>query len=83
MKTFDFETCLYSDKTGDITVYATGTISNYYPATMYNSHGDPGDPAEGGEITFDSIEAWDCEDNPIDFPDYLMEELEEAVWNSY
>lgn len=29
---------------------ATATISAYYPAVMYMSNGDPGYPAEGGEV---------------------------------
>lgn len=26
------------------------SVSTYYPATMYRRNGDPGDPAEGGEV---------------------------------
>lgn len=34
----------------ELEVELTGSILPGRPATMYNKNGDPGDPAEGGEL---------------------------------
>lgn len=57
MRTFSFDTEREHDVYGTVTVYATGTISQYYPATFYRSNGDPGDPAEGGDVEYDELYA--------------------------
>ena len=33
-----------------VTLQVTATISDYFPAVMYLRDGDPGYPAEGGEV---------------------------------
>ena len=56
----------------------SATITDYYPAVMYLRNGDPGYPAEGGEIEDlkvvgpDSIE-WD------DVPQALQAKLEDMA----
>ena len=57
MKTFSLRTTRYTEEYGDVTVFAEGTVSDYSPATMFNASGDPGDPAEGGEVEYDEIYA--------------------------
>lgn len=42
---FDFETTYH-----ERALRLTGVITAYYPAVMYLRNGDPGYPAEGGEI---------------------------------
>ena len=72
MKRFSFDVERESKVHGTVTVYATGTISTYYPSTFYRPNGDPGDPAEGGEIEYDELYAitddgeeieWDSDDD--------------------
>ena len=63
MRRFGFETEREHKVYGTVTVYATGTISKYYPATFYRSNGDPGDPAEGGEIEYDELYAIASDDS--------------------
>lgn len=38
------------DEGNETEVELEGYISKYHPATMYKNNGDPGDPAEGGEL---------------------------------
>lgn len=78
MMTFDFEHDFDTDE-GTIHVHASGTVSAFYPSTMYNSHGDPGDDAEGGECVYGVIEAFDEDGNEIDFPQYLFDQLDEIA----
>lgn len=56
-KTFRFNTTRYTEEYGDVEVYAEGSASRYYPATMFSANGDPGDPAEGGEVTYTDLYA--------------------------
>lgn len=59
----------------------TASITDYYPAVMYLSNGDPGYPAEGGEVEGlevtgpDGI-AW------ADIPPALLEKLEDMARNT-
>jgi hypothetical protein len=78
-KTFDFEAKIESDEYGTITVEAAGAIGSYTPATMYDSHGDPGSPSDGGEVTYTYLKAWDWEDNEITFPSELLSQLDEIA----
>lgn len=78
MKTFDFEHDFDTDD-GTIHVHAAGNVSTYSPATMYNSHGDPGDDAEGGECEYDVIEAFDEDGKEIDFPQGMFDQLDEIA----
>ena len=81
MKQFDFETSFDTDDFGIITVHASGTISDYYPSSSYNSHGDPGDDAEGGEIEYDMLEAFDSDDTEITFPNKLFSKLDDIAFD--
>ena len=45
----------------EVEVEVTYTMTPYIEATMYRSNGDPGDPAEGGEIEIEKIT---CEEYP-------------------
>ena len=80
MKNFDFETSFDTDDFGLINVHAIGTISAYYPSSIYNSHGDPGDDAEGGEIEYDTLEAFDSDDTEITFPNNLFSKLDDIAF---
>ena len=64
-KTFDTEFDLELPPYGTVTVHITGTRTAIHEATMYNSHGDPGEPAEGGELEYDTVEVFDDEGNDI------------------
>lgn len=81
MKLFDFETIFDTGAYGVITVHAAGSISTYYPSSMYNSRGDPGDDAEGGDVEYNTLEAFDKDDNEIDFPENLFSELDYRAFN--
>lgn len=39
----------------EIEITVTFNISSYRPETMYRSNGDPGDPAEGGDLEIESV----------------------------
>lgn len=80
MQTFDFETEFDTIDFGIIHVHAVGTISTQYPSTMYNSHGDPGDDSEGGEIEYTELTAFDEDDKEITFPDALAEKLSDKAY---
>jgi hypothetical protein len=59
-----------------------GDYAAYYPATMYKSNGDPGDPAEGGcfedyTITIEGVDVTDVLDSKI--IEEIMEEAEIAA----
>jgi hypothetical protein len=41
---------LYDDEDNETEVELEGYVSKYHPATMYKNNGDPGEPAEGGEL---------------------------------
>lgn len=70
-KSFEIETTQYSEEFGDVTIVACGTISPYYPATMYRANGDPGDPAEGGEVEYDDLTCYDSDGDEVVFePDF-------------
>ena len=66
-RTFDFETTYDHPKLGELTVYAAGGITQYYPATFYRPNGDPGDPEEGGECEYTDLVVYDSEGNELDF----------------
>jgi hypothetical protein len=40
----------------EVELRATASMSPYRPATMYAKNGDPGDPAEGGEV--EDLQVW-------------------------
>jgi hypothetical protein len=46
---FDFDAEYEHETLGTIYVSAVGGITKHYPATMYRSNGDPGDPEDGVE----------------------------------
>lgn len=75
---FDFETTQDTDEHGTVTIHAIGT-GWHYPSTMYTMNGEPGEPADG-DITFTTIECFDCDDHYI--PDFKpdRDELEEKAW---
>ena len=75
---FNFETS-FDDDLGTITVHAAGSVSTFYPATMYNSHGDPGDDAEGGDVSYDELTATNEDGEEIDFPGYLLDQLDDRA----
>ncbi len=60
-----------------------GEISKYYPAVMYLSNGDPGYPAEGGEIEnyriFDKISGAEIYDAEGKILDSVMDEVYEKI----
>ena len=65
--TFDFQ-CEYEHETlGTLYIAAVGGITKYYPATIYRSNGDPGDPEEGGECQYDELFVTDEDENELDF----------------
>lgn len=76
---FDVEWTYEDDEGEMVYVTATGSISTYYPATMYRSNGDPGDPAEGGEVEIGKITCVDEEGNPVDFDESQYDSLEEYI----
>ena len=80
MQRFDFETTFDTEEYGVITVHAAGSISTYYPSSMYNASGDPGDDAEGGEIEYTKLTAFDEDDKEITFPDALAEKLSDKAY---
>ena len=50
-----------------------GFRTKYYPATMYLANGDPGDPAEGGDL--EDCQVWEGERKlPDDETDALMDD---------
>ncbi len=64
-------------------VRIVGEISPYYPAVMYLSNGDPGYPAEGGEIEsyriFDKSTGKEIEDPDGDILDSVLDEVYEKI----
>ncbi len=55
----------------------TGHITRYYPAVYYLPNGDPGYPAEGGEI--ENLEAFNSSGEKIDCPDELYEMVADQI----
>ncbi len=56
------------------------SISKYYPATMYRSNGDPGDPAEGGDLEIESIV--DEDGNELD-EDVLTDSIRSDLYDNW
>ena len=73
---------LYSDDK-EIEYRVKGFMSAHVPAVMHLANGDPGYPAEGGEI--EDFEVWkivdgkEIEDDADDDDEDFMEQLESAV----
>ena len=62
---FDFETEV--GENDEIMMHAAGYVTEYRPATMYARNGDPGDPAEGGEVEIEELTFTDGEGNDVDY----------------
>lgn len=56
------------------------TVSKYYPAKMYLSNGDPGCPAEGGELEIESI--IDEDGNELD-EDVLTDSIRDSLYDAW
>ncbi len=73
---FDVE--VFSPKL-DADVRVVGDISDYHPAVMYLSNGDPGYPAEGGEI--EDYRVFDAVGKEIEDPDGgILAGVEDEIW---
>lgn len=80
---FEYELEAEPDEDGEVETLlldVTASVTDYYPAVMYMNNGDPGYPAEGGEVEDlevtgpDGI-AW------ADIPPALLEKLEDMARN--
>ena len=63
---FTFEYEHLSEEGEDVMLTVEAHMSEYYPAVMHLSNGDPGYPAEGGEVEYHEVrdpygEAWDLD----------------------
>lgn len=81
---FSFTKSLDDRFLGSLEIRASGTISAYHPATMYERNGDPGSPAEGGEVSFEELLVTDSEGNEVEGYEPDREILEEEAFeNAY
>ncbi len=80
---FEYELETEPDEDGEVETLlldVTASITDYYPAVMYMNNGDPGYPAEGGEVEDLTVTgpdgiAW------ADIPPALLEKLEDMARN--
>ena len=72
----------YETDDGTVFVNAFGRITDYYEATMYRANGDPGDPADGGDVEIDKITCVNEAGEKVEFDDSLMEELEAFIYEN-
>ena len=77
-KEFDVEFDYETEQWGTVSVHIVGTRAAISEATVYDSNGDPGEDAEGGVLTYDSIEVLDDEGNDVwgvcDIPQYVLDD---------
>jgi len=71
MKRYPFEFETEVGKKDELMLYCRGYVAEYVPATMYRNNGDPGDPAEGGEVEIEEMYVTD--ENGIEI-DYLLDD---------
>jgi hypothetical protein len=83
-RSFSFTKSVEDDELGTLEIAASGTISAFAAATMYDSHGDPGSPAEGGEVEFAEVSVVDSEGRELSDYEPDSEVMEEAAYeNAY
>ena len=68
--TYEFENADLEEPTYPL-LTVTGTVSRYRPARMYLANGDPGYPAEGGEI--EDLEVHDAWGREVDCEAFFVE----------
>ena len=82
VKPFEVEWSYNDDDDNEVFVTATGTKSADVPAKMYLKNGDPGYPAEPGEVEIDKIASTDEEGNPVEFDESQHDALEEYIFET-
>ena len=83
-RSFSFTKSVEDDDRGTLEIVASGTISASFPSTMYDSRGDPGSPAEGGEVKFAEMSVVDAEGREVADYEPDSEMMEEAAYeNAY
>jgi hypothetical protein len=82
VKQFEVEWSYNDDDDNEVFVTATGTKSADVPAKMYLKNGDPGYPAEPGEVEIDKIASTDEEGNPVEFDESQYDALEEYIFET-
>jgi hypothetical protein len=80
---FDVEVTYHDGDEDGITIRVVGEISRYYPAVMYLPNGDPGYPAEGGDIVdykiFDKATGAEIEDSDGKILDAVLDDVMEQA----
>jgi hypothetical protein len=61
----------------EIEVRLVGTVTRYRPATRYRDNGDPGDPAEGGDV--EVVEALGPDGKDVELTDDECLNAQEAI----
>lgn len=64
-KRFKISTTQYSEKFGELTIEAAGTITSVREGSNYNRAGDPGDDTEESTIHFEEIVVTDSEGETV------------------
>ena len=83
-RSFSFTKSVDDDELGSLEIVASGTISASFSATMYDSRGDPGSTAEGGEVEFAEMSVVDAEGCEVADYEPDPEMMEEAAYeNAY
>jgi hypothetical protein len=81
-KAFEVEWSYNGDDDSEVFVTATGTKSPDVPAKMYLKNGDPGYPAEPGEVEIEKIICTDEEGNQVEFDESQYDALEEYIFDT-
>ena len=80
---FDVEVTYHDGDEDGITIRVVGEISRSYPAVMYVPNGDPGYPAEGGDIVdykiFDKATGAEIEDSDGKILDAVLDDVMEQA----
>lgn len=83
-RTFEFERSVGEDE--ELTLYVRGYVTESRPATMYKRNGDPGDPAEGGDVEIEEIYVTDENGIVVEYDvdqSWLEEECAEEASEGY